>query len=419
MVPFPHSRLACAVLALALAACGPAETATPQPQPPTVSPATATAPLPADTPTIAAVASPTGVPATAAPTLAPTDTPIPLVLDPLTGLQVDDPAVLARPPLAIKIANFPRAVRAAQSGLSQADNVWEVYAEGGVTRFNAIFWSHTPDRVGNVRSARLLDALIMDAYQALLVTSGSSSGTMDRLREDPERYQRVVAEATGYGGCPVLCREASASLTTNKLFTQPAAVWALAAERALAGAPTFAGHLFAAQPPAGTPITTVHLDWQLNNTIAEWRYDAGIGRYWRWIDSADTAPGNPGLVQHIDTLNNEPIVADTIAMVIVPHVPSNIVVDDGVAKQFSYDVLFTGTGPARVFRDGVMITGTWRREAGKGQLPRFFDEAGNPIAFKPGVTWFAVYSADSPETITTETATFQSRFKAPGLSTAP
>ncbi len=36
-------------------------------------------------------------------------------------------------------------------------------------------------------------------------------------------------------------------------------------------------------------------------------------------------------------------------------------------------------------------------------------------ALKPGVTWFAVYSSDSPETVNTETQTFQSRFKAPGL----
>lgn len=406
------SRSILLTLTLLLAGCGPAPTASPQA--PTLAPALPTATTEAAAPAPTVAASPTTF-VEPTPTIEPTPTEAPALLNPLTGLPVDDPAVLDRPPLAIKIANFPRAVRAAQSGLSQADNVWEVYAEGGVTRFNAVFWSRTPARVGNVRSARLLDAILMDAYQALLVTSGSSTGTMDRLREDAERYQRVIAEATNYGGCPVLCRESSATLSANKLFTEPAAVWAIAAERALAGAPTFAGHAFDPAVPAGTPITTVHLDWQLNNTIAEWRYDAGIGRYWRWIDSADTGPGNPGLVQHIDTLNGEPIAADTIAMVIVPHVPSNIVVNDGAVSQFSYDVLFTGSGPARVFRDGVMITGTWTRAAGKGELPRFTDDAGNPIAFKPGVTWFAVYSSDSPETLNTETQTFQSRFKAPGL----
>ena len=408
-----HIRVRAVALAMALiaTACGPAPEPTSPPLP-TAAALTPTVAAPTETavPAVIATEAATALP----PTIAPTATEA-AVLNPLTGLPIQDPGVLARPPLAIKIAHFPRAVRAAQAGLSQADNVFEVYAEGGVTRFNAIFWSRTPERVGNVRSARLLDAILMDAYQALLVTSGSSTGTMDRLREDAERYQRVIAEATDYGGCPVLCREASATLSANKLFTEPAAVWAIAAERELAGAPTFGGYAFDAAVPEGTPITTVHLDWQLNNTIAEWRYDANLGRYWRWIDSGDTGPGNPALVQHIDTLTGEPLGADNIVMVIVPHVPSNIVVDDGVAKQFSYDVPFTGTGPARVFRDGVLVTGTWVRDAGKGELPRFIDDAGRPIALKPGVTWFAVYATDSPETLNTETLTFQSRFKAPGL----
>ncbi|HRF50520.1 MAG TPA: DUF3048 domain-containing protein [Anaerolineales bacterium] len=403
------------LVALILAACSPA------PAPTALAPVAATSttvPAPTEAPaTVAPTSPPTEAIAAALPTATATEPPA--LLNPLTGLPVDDPAVLARPPLAIKVAHFPRAVREAQAGLSLADNVWEVYAEGGVTRFNAIFWSQMPQRVGNVRSARLLDAILMDAYQALLVTSGSSTGTMNRLREDAERYQRVIAEATDYGGCPVLCREASATLSANKLFTEPAAVWAIAAERELAGAPTFPGYVFDPAAPVGTPIATVHLDWQLNNTIAEWRYDAAIGRYWRWIDSSATGPGNPALVQHIDTLTGAPLVADTIVMVTVPHVASNIVVEDGAVAQYSYDVLFTGAGPAKVFRDGVMVTGSWERAEGKGQLPRFLDEAGEPIALKPGVTWFAVYVTNSPETLDAEAGIFQSRFKAPGLAVAP
>lgn len=418
MTPRITSRLSLTILAFSLAACGQQGLSSPSGSsstPTTAAPIPTLTSAPTSVPEASPTVEPTLAPTDAPPTEAPTATSAPALLDPLTGLPVDDPAVLDRPPLAIKIANFPRLVRTAQSGLSQADNVWEVYAEGGVTRFNAIFWSRTPERVGNVRSARLLDAIIMDAYQALLVTSGSSEGTMNRLREDAERYQRVVAEATNYGGCPVLCREESATTSANKLFTTPSAVWAIAAERKLAGAPTFTGYTFDAAAPAGTPITTVHFDWQLNNTIAEWRYDAVSGRYARWIDSGDTGPGNPGLVQHIDNLNGEAIMADTIAMIVVPHVPSNIIVNDGNVTQFSYDVLFTGTGPAHVFRDGVMIDGTWVRDEGKGELPRFLDKDGNVIAFKPGTTWFAVFSSDSPETLNTDTATFQVRFKAPGL----
>ena len=142
-------------------------------------------------------------------------------------MPLSDPAALDRRPLAIKVANFPRRVRAAQTGLSQADNVWEHYAEGGTTRFTAIFLSQGPDRIGNVRSARLIDTYLGQAYQAMLVASGSSDGTLARLRQT-DFYKRVIAEATGYHGCPILCREAPASQTTDKLFTSAPAVWDLA-----------------------------------------------------------------------------------------------------------------------------------------------------------------------------------------------
>jgi hypothetical protein len=342
---------------------------------------------------------------------APSTTPL-LALNPLTGLLLEDPTVLERPPLAIKIAHFPRTVRAWQSGLSLADNIWEVYAEGGVTRFNAIFWSQIPERVGNVRSARLLDVILMDAYQALLVTSGSSTGTLNRLREDPERFRRVVAEATNYDYCPVLCREESAALSTNRLFASPGAVWEVAAERDLADAPTFGGYRFSPTPAnAGIPITTVHLDFQINNTVTEWRYDAGSGLYDRWIDTDVQGELGP----HRDALTGTALRAATVVMVYVPHVPSNIVVEEGGGAQFSYDVQFTGRGPARVFRDGLMIEGEWRRAEGKGELPTFVDTQGGPIAFKPGQIWVAVYSADSPTNIDADNAYFQARFRAPAL----
>ncbi len=392
-----------AALVLAVGCAPPAPVATP------ASVFTAVASVTPAPPTPTAPATPAASPTPDVP--APSATPA-TVRNPLTGLPLEDPTVLERPPLAIKIAHFPRTVRTWQSGLSLADNVWEVYAEGGVTRFNAIFWSQTPERVGNVRSARLLDVILMDAYQALLVTSGSSTGTLNRLREDPERFRRVVAEATNYDYCPVLCREESAAVSTNRLFAEPAAIWEVAAERDLAAPPSFDGYRFSDMPAnPGLPITTVHLDFQINNTVTEWRYDASAGLYDRWIDTDVQGELSP----HRDTLTGDALRAATVVMVYVPHVPSNIVVEEGGGTQFSYDVQFTGRGPARVFRDGVMIEGEWRRAEGKGELPRFVDMRGDPIAFKPGQIWFAVYSADSPTNIDADNAYFQARFRAPAL----
>jgi hypothetical protein len=73
------------------------------------------------------------------------------VASPLTGLQVD-PALAGRPVTGIMIENsvFARP----QSGLQAAGVVYEAIAEGGITRFMALFQDSTPQYIGPVRSHR-------------------------------------------------------------------------------------------------------------------------------------------------------------------------------------------------------------------------------------------------------------------------
>jgi hypothetical protein len=382
--------------AILLAACSapavaptraPAATALVTQAPSTVAASPTEAPSqPAETAT-AAAAAPTA-------TSGPTDTavPEPEVINPLTGLAVADPAVLDRRPLAIKVAHFPRGVRAHQVGLSAADNVWEHYAEGGTIRFTAIFYSQTPERVGNVRSARLIDTYLGQAYQAMLVASGSSSGTMQRLRET-DFYDRVISEYTGYGGCPVLCREESAAVSASKLFTSPPAVWALAETLGLGGRQDLSGFVFDDQPPAGgVPATTIHIDWLLNYTITEWRYDPATASYSRWIDTDATTAGAPNLAPHVDTANGQALTAADVVALVVPHTASNIHEEEGGKVYYSYEIPLYGSGPARLFRDGQMYEVTWTRDQEAGGLPRLLDASGNVIAYRPGVIWFEVLS---------------------------
>jgi hypothetical protein len=321
--------------------------------------------------------------------------------------------VLDRIPLAIKVAHFPRRVREAQVGLSLADNVWEHYAEGGTTRFTGIFLSQTPDRIGNVRSARLIDIHLGYAYQALVVASGSSSGTFARFRE-AGLYDRLIAEATGYKGCPVLCREEDASLTTDKLFTSAAALWALADDLGLNGPQSLSAFTFAeATPAGGEPAQTVHVDWHVNNTVAEWRYDPAAQRFDRWIDT----DAMPELARHVDTLTGQSLAAENVVILFASYVPSNIWEEDGGARHYSYDVLLTGSGEGRLFRDGRMWPLTWERREVTSGLPRLLDAAGQPMVLRPGLTWFMVLDPDS--TTSFAEGVFQARSRVPDASALP
>src|SRR5699024_9560113 len=70
-----------------------------------------------------------------------------------------------------------------QSALDQADIVYEVLAEGGITRFAAIFQSQSPKVVGPIRSARPYLVEFGDAYDALIAHSGWSQAAMNMLAE--------------------------------------------------------------------------------------------------------------------------------------------------------------------------------------------------------------------------------------------
>jgi hypothetical protein len=104
---------------------------------------------------------------------------------PLTGVatneEIDHRAV------AVMVNNHWKA--RPQSGLHKADIVYEVLAEGELTRLLAIFQSEMPEVVGPVRSARDYYIELSQGYNALFVAHGFSpeakeilySGTVDNL----------------------------------------------------------------------------------------------------------------------------------------------------------------------------------------------------------------------------------------------
>ena len=70
-------------------------------------------------------------------------TPIPTDYNPLTGLTVQDPALLQLPALLISISHFPVNARP-QAGLSFAPYVFEIYITEGATRFLTTFYGQFP-----------------------------------------------------------------------------------------------------------------------------------------------------------------------------------------------------------------------------------------------------------------------------------
>ena len=81
------------------------------------------------------------------------DKPKPIYHAPLTGEVIPDKSAISKAVTAIMIENSPSA--RPQSGLKEAEIVYEAVAEGGITRFLALCQQHQPELIGPVRSLRL------------------------------------------------------------------------------------------------------------------------------------------------------------------------------------------------------------------------------------------------------------------------
>src|SRR5581483_6348891 len=96
----------------------------------------------------------------------------------LTGLPVD-PSVNKRQVTAVMIENSLDA--RPQSGLDQAGIVFEALAEGGVTRFMALFQDTQPDYIGPVRSARPYYIQWLLGYDAAYAHVGGSPDALNDI----------------------------------------------------------------------------------------------------------------------------------------------------------------------------------------------------------------------------------------------
>lgn len=340
--------------------------------PPTTAPAaTATLPPP---PTIAAAATNT-------PAATPEATGLNLLTaedfgtdrNPLTGELVDDPALLQRRPLAIKISNAPPSYVRPQAGLNSADWVFEHTSEGSITRFTLIVYGQDVDQVGPIRSARLIDVELPAMFDAALAFSGASAGVNERLNSSDFTERIVRISDPGY------YRTGEDKPFEHTLYGRPAVFRQGLDALGLNTPPNFNGLLtFTSESPVGgSPASSVAIDYQWETV--EWRYDAADGRYYRW------AAGEP----HLDGNTGEQVSAANIVVIAPFHVEDATIceqITNGVCTHLSVQIQLWGSGTGFILRDGQQFPVTWHRD-GRNDLLTFTDPDGNPFPLQIGNTW--------------------------------
>ncbi|MDO9556721.1 MAG: DUF3048 domain-containing protein [Coriobacteriia bacterium] len=285
---------------------------------------------------------------------------------PLTGLDAPSEEVLSQRVVSVKVENSPTA--RPQTNLQLADVVYESITEGGITRFNAIFHSQSPDTVGPVRSARLSDLCIVPQYHALFVFSGASDSVNSRIAASS------IEDLSEDAGISYPFFRAKDRPMPHNLYVVLAKVREEAAKRKMVTTQEVKGLAFDQRAmESSTAVTEISIPFSTANKVV-WTYAASTGRYLRVNSGA----------KHMDKATGTQLSARNVVVLWAKH---NVASKD-VVGSVTYEIILSGSGRASVFHDGQRFDGTW--EAGTDAPPVFKASDGTQIKLAPGNTWFQV-----------------------------
>ena len=291
-----------------------------------------------------------------------------LIPSPLTGELVDE-ASATRPITAAVIENSPDA--RPQSGLHKAGVVFESIAEGGITRFVALFQNERPDPVGPIRSLRpyFLDWALM--YDAPIAHVGGSAQATEEARQlgikDIDQFAR-----------------GSTFYRTNDRFAPHNVYTDFDLLDAVNEQLGFTSNDFDRlarkdDTPKDIPdAAAININISSFLYEVDYKYDKASNTYKR------TLAGQP----HNDRESGQQLAPTTVAVLNIAH-------STQATGHSVYQMV--GGGTAHIFQDGTVTKGSWSRDSRSDQFT-FTDATGEIIELNRGQLWVTAMDVDQAPT---------------------
>jgi len=318
----------------------------------------------AETPDGQVVGSDTDAPAT--PPVEP-EPELPKARAPLTGLPADE-EVTSRP-VAVMINNYGAA--RPQSGLPHADMVWEVLAEGGITRLIAVFQSDEYDgAIGPIRSIRPYLIELADTYQSIIAHAGASNDAYAILQRQDKPYLDEITNAGSY-----FKRDKSRKAPHN-LYSDLKSLREGAEKKGYRATVAHGGYPFMETPVSplgGTDATQIEIRFMLDSYKVSYAYDAATQLYSRSIN------GKP----HTDLTSGDQLTATNLVVLGTRH---RVLDSEG-----RMEVDLTSGGPAVLYQLGKAVEAEWERSA--DDVIRIMKD-GSELKFAPGKTYYHIVPND-------------------------
>lgn len=290
----------------------------------------------------------------------------------LTGLQVE-PEVNKRQVTGVMIENsiFARP----QSGLDDAGIVFEAIAEGGITRFMALYQDTSSSYIGPVRSVRLYFEQWCQGFNCALAHVGGS----------PEALKYIAAKKTkdlNQFYAPAYFSRISSRPAPHNVYTSTTKLDKLEAKKGY-DTSVYTGLQRLDKEPLVTEtsvdVQKVTFDYPGTSYDAVFRYDIKTNTYKR----------SQGGKTHTELTSKGKKTYITPKVVIGMVVPRVLQSDN---KHSTYKVV--GSGTVYIFQNGTVTKGKWKKSSVTGPIT-FTTADGTAVKLNPGKTWISVLDASS------------------------
>lgn len=312
-----------------------------------------------------------------------------------------------RRPLAVMIENTPDA--RPQSGLLRADIVFEAMAEGGVTRFMAMYYCDAQRddvTLAPIRSAREVFFNLASGFNRPLYThvgGANTPGPADALGQIADAGWNGQNDLNQFSlGYPTFVRdynrlgEGKEIATEHTMVTSTEKLWAVGTKRGWTNMSPSTTKVVKGVKTAvpGTEWSAGYVPWSFQDGTAsmgstnkisyefwdgykeygvQWDYDAATNSYKR------TLAGAP----HIDLESQKQIIAKNAVVLFADEKGP---IDE---KKHMLYTISGATGDALVFQNGAVVKAKWSKKDRQSQL-LFSDDKGKPLTFVRGPIWISV-----------------------------
>jgi DUF3048 family protein/Big-like domain-containing protein len=276
-------------------------------------------------------------------------------------------------PIIIQIENSSQPTVRPQTGMQQADMVYEYISEFGIPRLSAVYWHPPSSLIAPVRSCRLITVQLEQMYRGMIYCSGANDYVLGQVWKWPN----VVYD---YAYMYSWMFRTPDRFAPHNVAARPDQITAHTAQ---ANLPALNYDIAPAHPdvplPGATPATTISVPQH----GVVWRYDANSHEYLKWQDGAPFTNVGTGQVH-----------AKNVIVERVTSYKDTNPANTGVHHTYNTEYYeLAGEGSADIYSDGGVIHVTWKHP--NRDLPVvYYDASGNPVDLNTGLTWVHVIGSD-------------------------